>query len=71
MASYGELVLVLGDLHIPSRENIIPAKFKRQVKNYLLSFHDNRIASAVSITTNPSLQQFIPSLFFPQRNLSL
>lgn len=31
MASYGELVLVLGDLHIPSRENVIPAKFKRML----------------------------------------
>jgi len=31
MASFGELVLVLGDLHIPSRENIIPAKFKRML----------------------------------------
>ena len=29
MASFGELVLVLGDLHIPQRANMIPEKFKR------------------------------------------
>lgn len=29
MASFGELVLVLGDLHIPKRESVIPEKFKR------------------------------------------
>jgi hypothetical protein len=29
MASFGELVLVLGDLHIPQRANAIPEKFKR------------------------------------------
>jgi hypothetical protein len=31
MAGFGELVLVLGDLHIPQRENMIPEKFKRYV----------------------------------------
>ena len=31
MASFGELVLVLGDLHIPERANAIPEKFKRLV----------------------------------------
>jgi hypothetical protein len=29
MANFGELVLVLGDLHIPQRTNSIPEKFKR------------------------------------------
>jgi hypothetical protein len=29
MAGFGELVLVLGDLHIPQRANAIPEKFKR------------------------------------------
>jgi hypothetical protein len=29
MANFGELVLVLGDLHIPERSNAIPEKFKR------------------------------------------
>ncbi len=29
MASFGELVLVIGDLHIPKRESVIPEKFKR------------------------------------------
>lgn len=31
MASFGELVLVLGDLHIPSRASKIPAPFKRML----------------------------------------
>lgn len=31
MASFGELVLVLGDLHIPERANAIPEKFKRML----------------------------------------
>lgn len=31
MASFGELVLVLGDLHIPKRESVIPEKFKRML----------------------------------------
>jgi len=31
MASFGELVLVLGDLHIPNRKNYIPAQFKRML----------------------------------------
>lgn len=31
MASFGELVLVLGDLHIPKRESLIPEKFKRML----------------------------------------
>lgn len=31
MASFGELVLVLGDLHIPSRAREIPAPFKRML----------------------------------------
>lgn len=31
MANFGELVLVLGDLHIPQRANIIPEQFKRYV----------------------------------------
>ena len=29
MASFGELVLVLGDLHIPHRASSIPEQFKR------------------------------------------
>ena len=29
MANFGELVLVLGDMHIPERANTIPEKFKR------------------------------------------
>jgi hypothetical protein len=29
MANFGELVLVLGDIHIPERVNAIPEKFKR------------------------------------------
>lgn len=31
MAGFGELVLVLGDLHIPQRRNEIPEQFKRYV----------------------------------------
>jgi hypothetical protein len=31
MGSFGELVLVLGDLHIPGRANVIPENFKRYV----------------------------------------
>jgi len=31
MANFGDLVLVLGDLHIPERANAIPEKFKRLV----------------------------------------
>ena len=31
MASFGELVLVLGDLHIPERANAIPEQFKRML----------------------------------------
>jgi vacuolar protein sorting-associated protein 29 len=31
MASFGELVLVLGDLHIPERANAIPENFKRML----------------------------------------
>jgi len=31
MASFGELVLVFGDLHIPERANAIPEKFKRML----------------------------------------
>jgi hypothetical protein len=33
MANFGELVLVLGDLHIPERSNAIPEKFKRYDPN--------------------------------------
>lgn len=29
MAGFGELVLVLGDIHIPHRASVIPEKFKR------------------------------------------
>jgi hypothetical protein len=32
MGSFGELVLVLGDLHIPDRANIIPENFQRYVE---------------------------------------
>ena len=31
MAGFGELVLVLGDYHIPTRASVIPEKFKRYV----------------------------------------
>lgn len=31
MANFGELVLILGDLHIPNREAEIPEKFKRML----------------------------------------
>jgi vacuolar protein sorting-associated protein 29 len=31
MAEFGELVLVLGDIHIPHRAAIIPEKFKRML----------------------------------------
>lgn len=31
MGSFGELVLVLGDFHIPGRANSVPESFKRQV----------------------------------------
>mmetsp|Transcript_10119 Transcript_10119/g.12152 ORF Transcript_10119/g.12152 Transcript_10119/m.12152 type:complete len:202 (-) Transcript_10119:117-722(-) len=31
MANFGELVLVLGDVHIPHRANTIPEKFKRML----------------------------------------
>mmetsp|Transcript_32295 Transcript_32295/g.36745 ORF Transcript_32295/g.36745 Transcript_32295/m.36745 type:complete len:192 (+) Transcript_32295:49-624(+) len=31
MANFGELVLVLGDIHIPLRANAIPEKFKRML----------------------------------------
>lgn len=31
MANFGELVLVMGDLHIPNRASIIPEKFKRML----------------------------------------
>mmetsp|Transcript_8321 Transcript_8321/g.13773 ORF Transcript_8321/g.13773 Transcript_8321/m.13773 type:complete len:197 (+) Transcript_8321:76-666(+) len=31
MANFGELVLVLGDIHIPERANAIPEKFKRML----------------------------------------
>jgi hypothetical protein len=31
MANFGELVLVLGDVHIPQRASAIPDKFKRCV----------------------------------------
>mmetsp|Transcript_12738 Transcript_12738/g.15614 ORF Transcript_12738/g.15614 Transcript_12738/m.15614 type:complete len:199 (+) Transcript_12738:156-752(+) len=31
MANFGELILVMGDLHIPKRESIIPEKFKRML----------------------------------------
>ena len=31
MGGFGELVLVLGDLHVPGRANAIPENFKRQV----------------------------------------
>jgi hypothetical protein len=31
MAGFGELVLVLGDFHIPQRRNEIPEQFKRYV----------------------------------------
>ena len=31
MANFGDLVLVLGDLHIPERATAIPEKFKRLV----------------------------------------
>lgn len=36
MAGFGELVLVLGDLHIPQRANAIPEKFKRYVIFFLM-----------------------------------
>ena len=29
MANFGELVLIIGDLHIPERASAIPEKFKR------------------------------------------
>ena len=31
MANFGELVLVLGDMHIPHRASAIPEKFKRML----------------------------------------
>ena len=31
MANFGELVLILGDLHIPHRAGVIPEKFKRML----------------------------------------
>eukprot|EP01083_Nonionella_stella_P304175 1055904_1 len=31
MANFGELVLVIGDHHIPSRSNVIPEKFRRML----------------------------------------
>eukprot|EP00542_Grammatophora_oceanica_P019674 CAMPEP_0194046228 /NCGR_PEP_ID=MMETSP0009_2-20130614/20061_1 /TAXON_ID=210454 /ORGANISM="Grammatophora oceanica, Strain CCMP 410" /LENGTH=202 /DNA_ID=CAMNT_0038691435 /DNA_START=91 /DNA_END=699 /DNA_ORIENTATION=+ len=31
MASFGELVLILGDIHIPQRATVIPEKFKRML----------------------------------------
>jgi hypothetical protein len=31
MAGFGELVLVLGDFHIPQRRNEIPEQFKRML----------------------------------------
>lgn len=31
MAEFGELVLVLGDMHIPHRAAAIPEKFKRML----------------------------------------
>jgi vacuolar protein sorting-associated protein 29 len=31
MANFGELVLVIGDQHIPNRANFIPEKFRRML----------------------------------------
>ena len=43
MASFGELVLVLGDLNIPERANAIPENFQRQVLLYrsMYDTHNN------------------------------
>ncbi len=53
MATFGELVLVLGDLHIPKKENVIPEKFKRYV---------NRHRRSMTLCFSPKLTPFI--LFF-------
>ena len=68
MASFGELVLVLGDLHIPKRESIIPEKFKRwengcfRHKDSLLSIYICRVNGS-----NSELFSFSRSMLVPNK----
>lgn len=59
MASFGELVLVLGDMHIPSRASKIPAPFKRMLV-------PGRMQHVICTGNSPTdeLQSLAPNLHF-------
>lgn len=59
MTSFGELVLVLGDLHIPSRASKIPAPFKRMLV-------PGRMQHVICTGNSPTdeLQSLAPNLHF-------
>ncbi|GAX09347.1 uncharacterized protein FisN_6Lh283 [Fistulifera solaris] len=61
MASFGELVLVLGDMHIPSRASKIPAPFKRMLVPGRMQ---HVICTGNCPTNDAELQSLAPNLHF-------